>query len=396
MQQLKKYLVVLFLLLITLCFLISCNEASDYVTGTDVSISEPSFETATGEEKELVEAKIQIDTYKIRMIPKWTVADTGVPIYGSTEGKGVNDKKEYIDYITIHGNNLSNIGYYTQGIWEFSLIALHGDKEVYKVPEKLVEINNNSRTIPIDPSEIKYSEKNASCSVELTDFDILLVDELNNYIAEDYKVTVAISPVTIGGTVVDEFDITSNVTSSNGVTGIIKDYAFTQELSPGTYVISVYFYQKNENGVLTKDGGTSYGFTAIPGATLIIKGTSPDEIDLYPNRFKSIGTNSGIIIDSGVDATISIEAAVNSNALQTSTVNEKDVVAFTGKVNGTVTSGRWFVNGEPQSTTGKTFEYNTTGMAGKTVTITYMIMDSSYNSISTNYYLKVEAASSTT
>ncbi|MGN1179507.1 MAG: hypothetical protein ACI4SI_10765, partial [Candidatus Ornithospirochaeta sp.] len=79
-----------------------------------------------------------------------------------------------------------------------------------------------------------------------------------------------------------------------------------------------------------------------------------------------------------------------------STVNEKDVVAFTGKVNGTVTSGRWFVNGEPQSTIRGNFEYNTTGMADKTVTITYMIMDSSYNSISTNYYLKVEAASSTT
>ena len=36
---------------------------------------------------------------KIKMIPQWNMADTGVPIYGSTKGKGDDD------YITISSSD---------------------------------------------------------------------------------------------------------------------------------------------------------------------------------------------------------------------------------------------------------------------------------------------------
>ena len=186
--------------------------------------------------------------------------------------------------------------------------------------------------------------------------------------------------------------------SSNAIKesrGVIKDFIVGEKLENGSYVVTLKLYE-HDGSSFVDAGGITVSFIAKSGMVNKIEGTGK-AIDLRASDYVDVGMGeSGIIIDSGVDATISIEAAVNNNALQTSTVNEKDVVVFTGKVNGTVTGGRWLVNGEPQSTTGVTFEYNTTGMAGKTVTITYMIMDSSYNSISTNYYLKVEAALSTT
>ena len=119
---------------------------------------------------------------------------------------------------------------------------------------------------------------------------------------------------------------------------------------------------------------------------MTIKGSA--DIDLYPNRYVSVGTGeSGIIIDSGTNATVTIGTDLTAS----STVTDKTAVTFTGKVDGTVTSGQWFVNGVKTSS-GSTFSYTPTGMSGKTVTITYMILDSSYNTISANYYLTVSSS----
>lgn len=386
MKHLKTSLVVLLILLISLCFFVSCKNASDYVTGSEVSIIEPSFVTTTGEEKELeVDVSVKVDGYKIKMIPLWTT-DTGAPIYGSTAGKEGADKNGYV-YIV--ASELSNIGYYTQGLWLFGLEAYCGENLIYTVQEKVVEINGNTRSIPIDPKEVKYSSPSASCTVILEDFDILLVDSLDKYNGTDYQVTVSINPVTTGGTKISNIDVTSEISYVSESKGKISKYTVPSSIAPGTYVISVIFSQKNDQGTLVVDGGTSYGFTAIPGATMIIKGTSSDDIDLYPHKFKSVGTSgSGFIIDSGINAEISITSSVSG------TVNVGTAVAFTGKVNETETVGYWLVNGDKSSMqSGKTFTYTPTSSdAGKTVTITYMILDSSYNTISTNYYLSVNAS----
>ena len=79
MKHFKYCFVVLVIVLISLCSLVSCENASDYINGSEVTIIEPSFDTATGEEKELIEAKIEITQYKIKMVPAWKPADYGVP-----------------------------------------------------------------------------------------------------------------------------------------------------------------------------------------------------------------------------------------------------------------------------------------------------------------------------
>ena len=384
MQHIRKVVFVLLVILISFCFVISCDNTSNYNNGSEVTIIEPSFDTATGEEKELVSATIQIDTYKIKMIPQWNMADTGVPIYGSTKGKGDDD------YITISSSDINNIGYYTQGIWKFGLKAYCKNELVYYVPEKEVEINSNKRTIPIDASEVVYSSSNALCTVLLDHFDLLLVDSFDKYYSEDkeYRITYSISPVTANGSTISETEIifNENMTPTNSVVKVSNlTVSGESGISAGTYVISISYYQK-VNGSWKKDGGTSYGFTAIPGATMTIKGSA--DIDLYPNRYVSVGTGeSGIIIDSGTNATVTIGTDLTAS----STVTDKTAVTFTGKVDGTVTSGQWFVNGV-KSSSGSTFSYTPTGMSGKTVTITYMSLDSSYNTISANYYLTVSAS----
>lgn len=384
MQHISRSLIVVLIVLISFCFVISCKNASDFSNGNEITVIEPSFDTATGEEKELVSAKIQIDTYKIKMIPQWTMADTGVPIYGSTEGKGENG------YVSFSDTQLNNIGYFTQGLWLFGLKAYSDGVLIYEVPEKTVEINGNNHTIPISASEIKYSSSNNSCTVKLDEFDIFLVDSFNKYYSDDnkYRITYSISPVTANGSTISETEIifNENMTPTNSVVKV-SNLTVSGEggISAGTYVISISYYQK-VNGSWKKDGGTSYGFTAIPGATMTIKGSA--DIDLYPNRYVSVGTGeSGIIIDSGTNATVTIGTDLTAS----STVTDKTAVTFTGKVDGTVTSGQWFVNGVKTSS-GSTFKYTPTGMSGKTVTITYMILDSSYNTISANYYLTVSSS----
>ena len=401
MKHLKTSLVVLLILLISLCFFVSCKNASDYVTGSEVSIIEPSFVTTTGEEKELtVDVSVKVDGYKIKMVPQWD-NDTGVPIYGSTAGKEGADEKGYV-YIV--ASELSNIGYYTQGLWLFGLEAYCGENLIYTVKEKVVEINGNTRSIPIDPKEVEYSNTSASCTVILDDFDILLVDSLDKYNGTDYQVTVSINPVTNGGTTISKIDVTREITSVSESKGKISNYTVPSSIAPGTYVISVIFSQKNDQGTLVVDGGTSYGFTAIPGATMIIKGTSSDDIDLYPHKFKSVGTSgSGIIIDSGSKSEVIVKAYNSSNTEitlatvgQTVTLKAETKEIIDENTSNPITSSsyKWFVDGvEQEGTSINSGNLTFTPTTAKTYTITYMFLDgTNYNTISGNYYLTVTAA----
>lgn len=400
MQRYKTSLVILLIILISLCSFVSCKNASDYVAGSEVSIIEPSFVTTTGEEKELeVDVSVKVDGYKIKMIPLWTT-DTGAPIYGSTAGKEGADKNGYV-YIV--ASELSNIEYYTQGLWLFGLKAYCGENLIYTVQEKVVEINGNTCSIPIDPKEVEYSNASASCTVILDDFDILLVDSLDKYNGTDYQVTVSINPVTTSGTTISEIDVTSEITSVSESKGKISDYTVPSSIAPGTYVISVIFSQKNDQGTLVVDGGTSYGFTAIPGATMIIKGTSSDDIDLYPHKFKSVGTSgSGIIIDSGSKSEVIVKAYNSSNTEITSTTVGQ-TVTFKAEIKEiidentsnpiTSSSYKWFVDGVKQEGTSiNSGNLIFTPTTAKTYTITYMFLDGTdYNTISGNYYLTVTA-----
>lgn len=401
MQRFKISLFVLLILLISLYSFVSCKNASDNINGSEVTIIEPSFDTATGEEKELIEAKIEITKYQIKMVPSWVVADTGVPIYGRTDTIIGNDK----GYIEIDAAKINNLGYFTQGIWTFGLRAYNKDTLVYTVEEKQVEINSSKKYISIDASEIKYADSNASCSVYLNDCDLLLVDSFDKYCTgEEYKVTVSINPISTGGTTIGEtiIQFTNDMQHTDKVAKISNiDVTSTNKIKPGTYVLSVYFYQK-VNGSWVKDGGVSYGFTAIPGATLSI--TLKEDIDLYPHKFKSVGTSgSDIIIDSGIPSSVSVKAykgVVSEGTLVSSTVSvtTKDTVILVPEVtNGpsSISTYKWFVDGVEQ--TGTAIDSNGyltyKPTTAKTYTITYMFLDgTNYNTISGNYYLTVTAA----
>ena len=362
--------------------------------------------------------------YLYKMEPLWNYSKNDVP-YGSTIGleapkrsDGTSLGSEYNDFKLIPASS-SNLGYFSQGKWALTLYAL--DKDYNKIIKdaiyKEMYLNTFSNKISINlDNQLFVSGNNCSIKIDNFQFELTAAESMYGKAEKDgYKLTVNLYKVNNGvanslsPVYSDPIDIpvvTDNKTNieffsktgdSNDpkVYGVIKDFTVGEKLENGSYVVTLKLYE-HDGSSFVDAGGITVSFIAKSGMVNKIEGTGK-AIELRVSDYDDVGMGeSGIIIDSGVDATISIEAAVNSNALQTSTVNEKDVVAFTGKVNGAVTSGRWFVNGEPQSTTGVTFEYNTTGMAGKTVTITYMIMDSSYNSISTNYYLKVEAASSTT
>lgn len=405
MQHFKYRFVVLVIVIISLCSLVSCENASDYIDGSEVTIIEPSFDTATGEEKELFEAKIEITQYKIKMVPNWEKADTGVPIYGRTDEIMGNEK----GYITIDAAKINNIGYFTQGIWTFGLKAYNGDTLIYTIPEKNVEINGDNRSIVIEPKEIQYSSYVSKCSVYLNEFDLLLVDSFDKYsIGDDYLIKYSITPVSTSGTVIGETtmalsELSDEVTVTNDILRISGlKVSGENGLSADSYVLSIFFYQKKD-GTLVKDGGISYGFTAVPGATLSI--ALKENIDLYPNRFKEVGTSgSGIIIDSGTNSTVVVNAFKVGNdgetkLAATETVNTSDTVKFKPVVtNGpaTITSYKWFIDGvEPAGTSidsNGCLTYKPT--TAKTYTITYMFLDgTSYNTISGNYYLTVTAGS---
>lgn len=405
MQRFKSSLVVLLILLISLFSFVSCKNASDYINGSEVTIIEPSFDTATGEEKELISAKIKIDSYEIMMVPQLKETFTGTEIYGSTKGKGIDGS----DYIRIDADELQNIGYFAQGLWTFGLKAYsssYGDLPIFVVSERTIEINGNKRTIELKATDIDYDKSNkAYCNVYLNELDILLVDSFDKYCAgEQYKVTVSINPISTGGTAIGEtiIQFTNDMHHTDKVAKISNiDVTSTNKIIPGTYVLSVYFYQK-VNGSWVKDGGVSYGFTAIPGATLSI--TLKEDIDLYPHKFKSVGTSgSGIIIESGIPSSVNVKAykgVVSEGTLVSSTVSvtTKDTVILVPEVaNGpsSISTYKWFVDGVEQ--TGTAIESNgyltlklTTA---KTYTITYMFLDgTNYNTISGNYYLTVSAA----
>lgn len=404
MQRYSFHLVVLLMILISLCSFTSCKNASDYINGGEVSIVDPSFDTATGDEKELINVSIEIDNYEFMMIPQFSEPLTGTPIYGSTKGKG----KGGSDYIEIDPKGMNSIGYYTQGLWTFGLKAYYKGALIYSVYKDTVEINGNNTKISISPDEIQYSDSAPNSTVYLNEFDLLLVDSFDKYLAgEDYLIKYLISPVSTGGTrieetVIDLSALSDGVTVTNDVLRI-NGLKLSGEngLTAGSYVLSVYFYQKKD-GVLTKDGGTSYGFTAVPGATLSI--SLKEDIDLYPNRFKSVGTSgSGIIIDSGIGSSVSIEAwkvveGATPEFSSNVTVAINEAVKFKSVItNGpsSVTAYKWFIDGVEQiSTAIDTNGYLTfTPSTSKTYTITYMFIDgTSYNSISGNYYLTVTSS----
>ena len=374
----------LLLTAILLLFSVSCDNSVSVPSGGDLSISEPSVIIDSSGEKS-ISAAIKEISYEYKMTPTWTVNKDN-PAYGNT---GDN---------FIELTSFSNLGYFSQGIWDFTLKAYTGTGSektpLYEYSTK-VEVNSKGKRINIDSEKIKYlSGDGVTCSLNLNDFKVFIPDDSSKYgETKDYLVSVIVIPLENNKTGIAKTVIP--VSENNGISfeenldyGVINNFNIGS-VNIGAYeVILTLSEKKGENWV--KTGGTAVSISAIPGATLDLSGS------LAPNDYVPIEGDGSIIIDSGKDADITITASVGTKTITPfDSVNATDTVVFNATVKSNdevvnITSGQWFVNGNLRNT-GNTFSYKPEGMAGKTVTITYMILDDTYNTISENYYLTVNA-----
>lgn len=394
-MKLSRYVFILFMLI--MASFISCdNKISIKSDNYEVSIIEPDYSIDNDEEsgEKTITASVDGITYKIKMNPAWSNNDN-TPIYGNT----LNSFIEIQD--------LNSVGYFAQGIWNYTIEAICDSVVVYTYNGQ-VEVNKYNRTIKIDPKNLVVSENiDKPCTIKIADFDVLMVENISKYDKEEnggYKYTVAVTPLENGLTGIDAVDIPIEyVSTSDGIVSSISKEGFTvgNVSKYGVYEMSV-FISEYKNGYWEKTGGTSFSFIAIPGTPLTISG-SEGTIDLYPSDYVTPGAGSGIEIESGISSNVNVKAykgVVSEGTLVSSTVSvtTKDTVILVPEVtNGpsSISTYKWFVDGVEQTGTAiDSNGYLTLKLTtAKTYTITYMFLDgTNYNTISGNYYLTVNAA----
>ena len=158
-----KVFIVVFALVVLL-FSSSCDNNVSY-TESEVIIEEPSFIEESSEGKSLNSASAKIDKYMLKMTPQWS--SSSYAVVGDTS-KNVNRDSE--GYIEVQPP-FNNLGYFSQGLWDFSLRAYatnsEGNYEIVYSVEKTVEINSESTTINIKSSEILPEDSTSKCTVKL-------------------------------------------------------------------------------------------------------------------------------------------------------------------------------------------------------------------------------------
>lgn len=411
MSKLRCCIFILFALIVML-FSVSCDNTS--FSGSEVIIEEPSFIIDTTDGKSLVSPSPKIDMYKLKMEPQWVSGSYNV--VGDTTKNANADKYGYI----IVEPPFNNLGFFSQGLWNFGLQAYtkNLDNEyvlVYQV-EKEVAINSDSTTISISASEILPTDSTIPCTIKLTDFDFLCTGPITEYgKSNDLGMKLSYKLVDLTNTSVvykevfveDSTKIESNGSDTsvgiiNSLDILVYDNSGKKvDIYSGAYSLSVYL-NEYVDGKWVHTGGTSISFVSVPGIELHIAGETKS-IDLCRYDYVTPGTSGGIEIDSGTNSTVVVKGykVVNGEETELSTsvkVITSDTVKFKPVVtNGpaTITSYKWFIDGvEPAGTaidTNGCLTYQPT--TAKTYTITYMFLDgTSYNTISGNYYLTVTAS----
>ncbi|MCI7606829.1 MAG: hypothetical protein MSS69_08750 [Spirochaetales bacterium] len=404
------------LLFMALSLFVSCTDSITNDKGQLEIIEKPIIEEIEEAEGVRVISVSKASYILYKMEPLWST-DYGKDPYGSTIGLGVPKKldgteldSKYEDYKLITATS-NSLGYFSQGKWSLEVDVLDENYNslLSSIISKEIYLNTISSTVNIDLDNDMFSTSNTDFSLKIEDIKVGLVDSKNRYIESEneltdsdnkngYRLLVSVKKLVADSTkdgpdVIDLIIPKSNITfldnngTENGtaVEGLIN-YEFANKFSKGSYSVTIRL-QEYKNDSFVEAGGMTFSFIGIGGTEASITG-SGNSLDLVAADYVTPGTGeSGIIIDSGTDANVTIKTDLTA----ASTVTDATAVTFTGEVNGKATSGQWFVNGESKSS-GSTFSYTPTGMSGKTVTITYMILDSSYNTISANYYLTVSAS----
>lgn len=398
MYSIRNVLIAIFALTVFLLS-VSCDNVT--FTSSEVIIEEPSFVEDSSEGKSPITASAKIDKYMLKMEPQWS--SNSYMIAGDTT-KDVNADKDGFIEIRPPFNNL---GFFSQGLWNFSLRAYTKDIQdsyvlVYEV-NKTVDINSDSTTIAISASEILPADNESPCKVVLSDFDFLAtgpVSEYGNTNSLGMKLSYKITDLSDTDSISDEYDIPSSIVKAKdakGIMGVVENLEVGSGFTSGAYALSIYLNEYYENKWV-HTGGTTISFVTVPGIEINISGDA-HALDLFRYDYVDVGMGeSGIIIDSGTSSSVSVNAYIVSGTSETlveSNVTKNDTVRFKPTVNNgpsTITSFKWFIDGVLQSgssidTDGYlTYQPST----AKTYTITYMFLDgTNYNTISGNYYLTV-------
>lgn len=382
MQKIRRLLLAAAIFALLL-FSVSCESESKVMSGGEVTISGPSFIEVTSGEKTISATPSDVK-YKYTMNPTWRITADN-PAYGATG----DTPRELTSF--------DNLGYFTQGIWNFTLIAyivgVDNSEQILYQYSTNVEVNSRTVKLVINPKDINYAAGNdADCNLTLSNYKVYIPDASIKYgVDSDYVVYYEVKPLESGKTGIGK----TEVKAGSFTFGENSDYGTITNLSIGKVKLGVYeliiTIEEKKDGVFVKTGGTAASLSAFPGATLTFSG------ELKLSDYVATGSGAIKVDDGSVSNKISLTVSNSSGQLP-----KKDGIMEAGATDTLIVSVEddpnsssylWLINGSPVTEEfGKSFEIPASSYKGKTICITYMILDNSnLSKQSENVYVKISS-----
>ena len=371
-----------------LLFSVSCESESKVMNGGEVTISGPSFIEVTSGEKTISATPSDVK-YKYTMNPTWTITADN-PAYGATG----DTARELTSF--------DNLGYFTQGIWKFTLIA-HTEGEnkseqlLYKYSTN-VEVNSRTVNIKINPKDIQYAAGNdADCILTLSNYKVYIPDASSKYgvgVDSDYVVYYEVKPLESGKTGIGKTEVKAGSFTFDEN----SDYGTITNLSIGKVKLGVYeliiTIEEKKDGVFVKTGGTAASLSAFPGATLTFSG------ELKLSDYVETGSGAIKVDDGSVSNAITLTVKNSSGILpEKNGIKEAgatDTLTVSVKDDPNSSSYLWLINGSPVTggidKSNKSLSISASSYKGKIICITYMILgNSNLSKQSENVYVKISS-----
>ena len=386
MQKIRRLLLVAAIFALLL-FSVSCESESKVMNGGEVTISGPSFIEVTSGEKTISATPSDVK-YKYTMNPTWTITADN-PAYGATG----DTPRELTSF--------DNLGFFTQGIWNFTLIAyivgVDNSEQILYEYSTNVEVNSRTVNIKINPTDIQYAAGNdADCILTLSNYKVYIPDASSKYGVDsdsDYVVYYEVKPLESGKTGISKTEVKAESFTFAENSG----YGTITKLSIGNVKLGVYeliiTIEEKKDGNFIKTGGTAASLSAFPGATLTFSGELKlsDYVETGSGAIKvddgSVSNDITLTVKKGSDILSEENGIIKAYATDTLTVTVPD--------NQSSTSYLWLINGSP--VTGgigseKELTISASSYKGKTICITYMILDNSnLSKQSENVYVKISS-----
>ena len=406
--MIKRRIVLICLLFVLLSlFVISCDNTSiNSNKGQIEVIQDPVIEDVEEVEGIRVITTTNVSYYMYSMIPLWTESD----VQGSTKkNTSIVNNQTYDGYKIISAS--TSLGYFEQGQWHLTLYILDKDQNLIintPVVDSDYYLNTVSGPISYNIGSVLF-DPNKTSSLKINNVKFELVEDPGKYGTEEgkeYYLDVRLKSLKDNSSNSYYVDISKitfiNNDEGKAVVGVINDFVLNDAVPYGSYALSIVLVERKGSSFVDA-GGTTFSFF-VSGDNCEIVSSSDNAIHIYPSDYVTPGTGGGIEIDSGTQSSVSINAYIVSGTTETPvtpdvSVTKDNTIRFIPTVtNGpaTITSFKWFIDGEVQPGTAidsdgcLTYQPTT----AKTYTITYMFLDgTSYNTISGNYYLTVKAGS---